>query len=71
MVTMLADLSILALIVAFECVATLGHILLGVALLTGRGGRRAPSNGMMEPATAATPSNAASELEPARRKLAA
>lgn len=37
---MLADLIIFALIAAFVSVATLGHILLGVALLTGRGDLR-------------------------------
>jgi hypothetical protein len=70
MVTMLADLIILALIIAFVCVAALGHILLGVALLTGRGDRRA-SNDLPAPATAVMPSNAATEFEPARDKLAA
>jgi len=71
MVTMLADLIIFALIIAFVCVATLGHILLGVALLTMRGDRRASADKISVPTTIAMSSNAASDRKSMPEKLAA
>lgn len=68
---MLADLIILALIIAFVGVATLGHILLGVALLAGRGARRTSDASTSARAAVVMPPNATNEFEPARRKLAA
>jgi hypothetical protein len=68
---MLADLIILALIIAFVSVATLGHILLGIALLTRRADRHAFAGDLPAQASLATPSNAANDGALARDKLAA
>jgi hypothetical protein len=70
-VTMLADLIIFALLIAFVCVATLGHILLGLALLTRRGERRTFAGTKSEPAAIAKSSNAAADCHSIPDKLAA
>jgi hypothetical protein len=67
----MADLIILAFVIAFVCVATLGHLMVGAALLVGTGQKPSESAGKSRHAAAVADTRAANDPQPSAGKLAA
>ena len=68
---MLADLIILAFIITFVSVATLGHIMLGAALLGGRAMKPTADESDAGHRSMTAPGGAANDAQPSAGELAA
>jgi hypothetical protein len=68
---MLADLIILAFVVAFVSVATLGHVMLGAALLAGRAVKPVADQSDPGHRSMTAPAGAANDPQPTAGELAA